>query len=141
MRIRRAMRTGRAMRTRVAVIGGGQSCEHEVSRASAAAIAGALDPGRYDVVQLTIERDGTWSRGDRRLTLAQAVEVLRGCALAIPALHGPRGEDGTAAALCDLAGVPYVGSGVGAGALAMDKWATKLVARELGIAVARRRRC
>ena len=51
-------------------------------------------------------------------------------------LHGPRGEDGTLAALCELAGVPYVGSGVGAGALAMDKWATKLVARGLGIAVA-----
>ena len=50
------------------------------------------------------------------------------CAVAVPALHGPRGEDGTLAALCDLAGVPYVGSGVGAGALAMDKWATKLVA-------------
>jgi D-alanine-D-alanine ligase len=63
--------------------------------------------------------------------------VLRSCAIAIPVLHGPHGEDGTAAALCDLAGVPYVGSGVGAGALAMDKWATKLVARGLGITVAR----
>src|SRR6185437_2294441 len=56
--------------------------------------------------------------------------------VAVPVLHGPRGEDGTVAALCDLAGVPYVGSGVGAGALAMDKWVTKLVARGLGIAVA-----
>ena len=65
--------------------------------------------------------------------LAGAVEVLRGCDVAFPLVHGPHGEDGTLAALCELAGVPYVGSGVGAGALAMDKWATKLVAEAIGI--------
>ena len=54
--------------------------------------------------------------------------------MVLPVVHGPRGEDGTLAALCELAGVPYVGSGVRAGALAMDKWATKLVAARLGIA-------
>jgi D-alanine-D-alanine ligase len=54
----------------------------------------------------------------------------------LPVVHGPRGEDGTLAALCDLAALPYVGSGLGAGALAMDKWATKLVAADLGIATA-----
>ncbi|QIG45107.1 D-alanine--D-alanine ligase [Nocardioides anomalus] len=121
-----------ASRVRVAVVGGGQSCEHEVSLASAAAIADALDPAAYDVVRVTVGRDGTWSPGG----LAGAVELLRGCDVVVPALHGPRGEDGTVAALCELAGVPYVGSGVGAGALAMDKWATKLVARSLGIGVA-----
>jgi D-alanine-D-alanine ligase len=124
------------MRTRVAVIGGGQSCEHDVSLASAAAIAGALDTAAYDVVALTINRNGSWSDGDRDLDLSTAVDLLRTCAVVVPALHGPRGEDGTVAALCDLAHVPYVGSGVGAGALAMDKWATKLVAREVGIGVA-----
>ena len=124
------------MTTRVAVIGGGQNCEHDVSLASAAAIGQALDGRTYDVLALTIGRDGTWSDGDRDLDLATAVDLLRTCAVAVPALHGPRGEDGTVAALCDLAGVPYVGSGVGAGALAMDKWATKLVAREVGVGVA-----
>jgi D-alanine-D-alanine ligase len=125
------------MRTRVAVIGGGQNCEHEVSLSSAAAVADALDPATYDVVRLTIDPEGVWrDREQRPIGLAGAVHVLRSCAVAIPVLHGPRGEDGTVAALCDLAGVPYVGSGVGAGALAMDKWATKLVARGLGIAVA-----
>ena len=121
------------MRTRVAVIGGGQNCEHDVSLASAAAIARALDPS-YDVLALTIGRDGTWSDGDR--AGAQQVDGRGQVEVAVPALHGPRGEDGTVAALCDLAGVPYVGSGVTAGALAMDKWATKLVAREIGIGVA-----
>ena len=61
--------------------------------------------------------------------LAGVAQVLRGCDVAFPLVHGPRGEDGTLAALCELAGLRYVGSGVGAGALAMDKWATKLVAR------------
>ena len=119
-----------ARRTRVAVIGGGQNSEHDVSLASAAAVAGALDPAAYDVVRLTIDPDGVWRDGGQRpIGLAGAVDVLRTCAVAFPVLHGPRGEDGTVAALCELAGVPYVGSGVGAGALAMDKWATKLVAR------------
>ncbi len=126
-----------SVRTRVVVIGGGQSCEHEVSLASAASVAGALDPTAYEVVRLTIDPDGVWCDGEGRpIGLPEAVRVLRTCAVAIPVVHGPHGEDGTLAALCDLAGVPYVGSGVRAGALAMDKWATKLVARSVGIAVA-----
>ncbi len=125
-----------ATRTRVAVVGGGQSCEHDVSLASAAAVGDALDPTAYDVVRLTIDPDGSWREGGRRLALGQAVVVLQSCAAVLPVVHGPRGEDGSLAALCELAGVPYVGSGVGAGALAMDKWATKLVAGALGIATA-----
>jgi D-alanine-D-alanine ligase len=125
------------MRLRVAVIGGGRSCEHEVSLASAASVAAGLDPATYEVVRLTIGRDGTWrDRADRPMSLLGAVRVLHGCDVAFPVVHGSHGEDGTLAALCDLVGIPYVGSGVGAGALAMDKWATKLVAGALGIATA-----
>jgi D-alanine-D-alanine ligase len=123
-------------KTRVAVVGGGQNCEHEVSLASAAAVAAALDPAAYDVVRLTIAPDGSWHQGDRTLALGEAVTVLQSCEAVLPVVHGPRGEDGSLAALCELAGVAYVGSGVGAGALAMDKWATKLVAGALGIASA-----
>lgn len=125
--------------TRVAVVGGGQNCEHEVGLATAASVRAALHPERYRVVPLTIDRDGSWLDGDGHPLpggLADAVGVLRGCDVVFPAVHGPRGEDGTLAALCLLAGTPWVGSGVRAGALAMDKWATKLVARELGIATA-----
>ena len=75
-------------------------------------------------------------REDRPIGLAGAVHVLRILRVAFPVLHGPHGEDGTLAALCDLAGVPYVGSGSRAGALAMDKWVTKLVAAGVGIATA-----
>jgi D-alanine-D-alanine ligase len=124
-------------RTRVAVIGGGQNSEHEVSLASATAIADALDQTTYDVIRLTIDIEGEWrDETGALLGLAWAVEVMRTCDVVVPALHGPRGEDGAVAALCDLTGVPYVGSGLSAGSLAMDKWATKLVARALGIGVA-----
>lgn len=125
------------MRARVAVVGGGQNCEHDVSLASAAAIAGALDPSLYDVVPLTIDPEGCWrDEHGRVLGLAWAIEVIRTCDVVIPAIHGPRGEDGTVAALCDLAHRPYVGSGLTAGAVAMDKWLTKLVARAVGVATA-----
>jgi len=124
-------------RVRVAVIGGGQNCEHEVSLASAASVAAGLDPQTYDVVSLTIGRDGTWrDHGLRPIGLSGAAHVLRSCDVVFPVVHGPRGEDGALAALCELAGLPYVGSGIRAGAIAMDKWTTKLVAGALGIATA-----
>lgn len=118
------------------MIGGGRSVEHDVSLASAAAVADAL-AGSHDVVALTIHRDGSWATASgSRLRLADAVDVLQGCAVAVPMLHGPQGEDGTIAALLDLAGVPYTGSGVRAGAIAMDKWATKAVASAAGVSTA-----
>ncbi|GGL01933.1 hypothetical protein GCM10009769_20050 [Curtobacterium luteum] len=62
--------------------------------------------------------------------------MLAAADVVFPAVHGPGGEDGSLAALAALAGVPVVGSPVCAGALAMDKWATKLVAQASGVAVA-----
>lgn len=128
-----------ASTTRVVVIGGGTSSEHAVSLASAAAIADALDPARFDVVSLTIRADGSWAGPDGHDLagdLAGAVAVLERADAAVAALHGPRGEDGTLAALFDLVGIPYVGSGVAAGAIAMGKNATKLLAASVGVASA-----
>ena len=123
--------------TRVVVIGGGQNAEHDVSLASADGVTAALRGYGHDVVALTIDQDGTWRDHDRHaIGLAGAVCVVGTTDVVVPMVHGPRGEDGTLAALCDLAGVPYVGSGLGAGALAMDKWVTKLVAEAIGIATA-----
>jgi D-alanine-D-alanine ligase len=125
-------------RVRVVVVGGGTSSEHEVSLASAGAIAAALDSDRFEVVPLIIRRDGVWAGPGGRLAgdLAEAVEILERADVAIPALHGVRGEDGTLAALLDLVGIPYVGSGLAAGAAAMSKHATKLLAASAGIATA-----
>src|SRR5690606_29108844 len=139
-RTARACRGGRVnARVRVVVVGGGTSSEHEVSLASAGAIAAALDGDRFEVVPLTIRRDGVWAGPGGRLAgdLAEAVEILERADVAIPALHGVRGEDGTLAALLDLVGTPAVGSGLAAGAAAMSKHATKLLAASAGIATAR----
>jgi D-alanine-D-alanine ligase len=125
------------VKARVAVIGGGNNCEHEVSLASAAAVAAALAETGYQVVRLTIGADGTWHQcGSQLPGLADAVRMLSGCDAVVPVVHGPHGEDGTLAALCDLAGVPCVGSGLRAGALGMDKQVTKLIAADCGIATA-----
>jgi D-alanine-D-alanine ligase len=128
-------------RVRVCVIGGGASGEHDVSLASAAGVAGALDRERYDVYRLTIGRDGAWFDGSAtdersRLTASEAVAGLEGMDVVFPALHGVNGEDGTMAALMGMVRVPVVGGGIRSGALAMDKWATKLIAGALGIATA-----
>lgn len=125
------------MNARVAVIGGGRNCEHEVSLASAAAVAAALAGTGYDVVRLTIGPYGIWHDGGAPLPgLADAVRIVSGCDAVVPVVHGPHGEDGTLAALCDLAGIPCVGSGLRAGALGMDKQVTKLIAADCGIATA-----
>ncbi|MBN9613822.1 MAG: D-alanine--D-alanine ligase [Actinobacteria bacterium] len=134
---------------RIAVIGGGRNCEHEVSLASAAGVAAGLEDAGCSVMRLTIDRDGEWLLNDTatgsgsgpgpsalRLGLPEAIRLMQECDAVFPVLHGPRGEDGTLAALCELIGVAYVGSGVAAGAIAMDKWATKLVAQQIGIATA-----
>ncbi|RKS80431.1 D-alanine-D-alanine ligase [Motilibacter peucedani] len=121
------------------VIGGGANCEHEVGLASAASVAAALDHDRYVVDCLTIAPDGRWLGSDGSPLasgMAGALDRLAHTDVVFPAVHGPRGEDGTLAALCVLAAVPFVGSGVRSGALAMDKWATKLVAEAVGVRTA-----
>jgi len=123
--------------SRIGVVGGGVSCEHDVSLSSAAAVAQALARKGYRVDRFTIERDGRWRINDGPARPPSAAFVdLAECDAVFPVMHGPVGEDGTIAALCELLGVPYVGSGVLAGAVAMDKWATKCVVSELGFRVA-----
>lgn len=124
-------------RPTVAVIAGGRNSEHDVSLASAAGIRRALADD-YDVLDVRICRDGSWTIGDRRrVNASEAVaEVLR-AHVAFPALHGVNGEDGAIAGFLETIGLPYVGSGVVASAIAMDKRATKLVAQSVGVRVAR----
>ncbi len=132
-------------RLRVAVLAGGRSSEHDISLASARSVAGALDPERYDVTEIGIGRDGRWELGTGATTAETLpvpydggpLERLGSVDVVLPILHGPFGEDGTVQGLLELAGVPYVGAGVAASALAMDKDLFKKVMRDSGIPVAR----
>lgn len=133
------------MTTKVLVIGGGQNAEHEVSLASAAAVAAALRMGDHEVTCVTIDRDGIWRVEGRphgssaAESLALALPLLTRTDVVFPAVHGAPGEDGVLAALCALAGVRVVGSGLRAGAIGMDKWTTKLVADAVCLGTARGR--
>jgi D-alanine-D-alanine ligase len=105
---------------RVAVLGGGRSSEHEVSLASAASVREALAGAGHDVLEIEVTRDGRWRCDGRELALT-AGGGLAGADVVFPALHGPYGEDGRVQGLLDCLDVPYVGSGVAASALCIDK--------------------
>ena len=134
-------------KTRVAVVAGGRSSEHDISLASARSVLEALDPSRYEVVTVAIGRDGRWElgTGEDGSSVAETLPIpsssvpatLGDVDVVLPILHGPFGEDGTVQGLLELAGVPYVGAGVAASALCMDKDLFKKVLRDSGIPVAR----
>lgn len=139
------------------MLAGGRSSEHAISRASAYSVLEALDPERYEPTTIEIGRDGRWEITAGRPSelppadepAADAIETLPVIAnsspaaalgridVVLPILHGPFGEDGTVQGLLELAGIPYVGSGVTASALCMDKDLFKAVLRDRGIPVAR----
>jgi D-alanine-D-alanine ligase len=105
---------------RVAVLAGGRSSEHDVSLASAANVSAAVAAAGHDVVPVVIERSGAWTNEGEELALRPG-DGLLGVDAVFPVLHGPFGEDGTVQGLLELLDVPYVGAGVLASALCMDK--------------------
>ena len=106
--------------TRVAVLSGGRSSEHDVSLRSAASVAGGLRAAGYQVATIDVGRDGGWRRDGAPVTLAPGAG-LEGFDAVFPVLHGPFGEDGTVQGLLECLDVPYVGAGVLASALCMHK--------------------
>ena len=161
-------------RTRLVVLFGGRSAEHEVSCISALHVLAAVDPERYDVVPVGITRKGAWVDAaaavaaldtgalslpspddldldhlDPMAVVAPAAPLRAGGAglapgerrghgdggpvVIFPLLHGPMGEDGTVQGLIEVAGVPYVGAGVLASSLCMDKGAAKDVLAGRGL--------
>src|SRR5215470_17589350 len=154
-------------RQRVAVVYGGRSGEHEISLRSATAVIAALDPARYEIVPIAIGKDGRWRTGidslrlldeaqrelraipDHGVEVTAAPEPTRralvplgsGAPLPLdvvfPVLHGTYGEDGTVQGLFELADIPYVGSGVLASAVGMDKAIMKSLFRDAGIPICR----
>ena len=105
---------------KVAVLGGGRSSEHDVSLASAESVRAGLAEGGHEPVEVLIERDGRWTHAGAPLTLEPSGGLLDADAV-FPALHGPFGEDGTVQGLLELLDVPYVGAGVLASSVSMDK--------------------
>ncbi len=150
---------------RVAILSGGRSSEHEVSIASARSVADALARLGLDVITVEIGRNGGWTIGPgppseptelgvapepasdslslarsgaaERLPAPGVTAALAEVDVVFPVLHGPFGEDGTVQGLLELAGVAYVGAGVTASALCMDKDLFKAVLRDRGIPVPR----
>ena len=143
-------------RVRLVVLFGGQSAEHEVSCTTATHVLRAADPDRYDIVPIGITREGTWVQADEAMVaLAKGATALpppleatgteveplptvtpaaaEVPVVVLPLLHGPHGEDGTVQGMLELAGVPFVGSGVLSSALCMDKVVAKQVLAAHGL--------
>jgi D-alanine-D-alanine ligase len=134
----------RNRKLKVGVLFGGRSAEHEVSVVSAQGVIGALDESRFKAVPIGVTRQGTWLTpaqteqaldrirserirsldeplGDGLLYRVAALSSLKRVDIVLPLIHGTNGEDGTLQGLLEMAGVPYVGAGVAASALGMDK--------------------
>ena len=147
-------------RTTLVVLYGGQSAEHDVSCVTAAHVLRAVDHTSYRTIPVAISREGTWHfpamaqlaeggvdprmvpdqliASGEQTTIASIAEISFGTStVVIPLLHGPLGEDGTIQGLLELIDVPYVGSGVLASAIAMDKGMSKTVFAKMGIAQVR----
>ncbi len=139
---------------RIMVLYGGRSGEHEISLRSAASVIEFLDPHRFEVLPVLIDKEGKWHLKSKNLShpvlllpypvdrkahffyletpgRREAIDVV------FPVMHGPLCEDGTIQGLLELADVPYVGSGVLASAIGMDKVIAKKLAKSAGIPVVR----
>jgi D-alanine-D-alanine ligase len=119
------------MKNNVTVVYGGRSGEHEISIRSARSILAALDREKYDVSEIFISKEGRWEPGP----ILPQPGANPGIGVVFPALHGTFGEDGTMQGLLELADLPYVGPGVLASAVAMDKDVMKRVCRAHGLPV------
>ncbi len=131
---------------RVAVLLGGRSSEHEISLASGRSVVAALDPERYEAITVEIGRDGRWELGTGDSSIVETLPVpvsngvpatLAEIDVVLPILHGPFGEDGTVQGMLELANVPYVGAGVAASAINMDKDLMKAVLHARGVPTTR----
>ena len=138
-------------KTKVGLIFGGRSAEHEVSLLSAAAVYTNLDPNKYEVTSIYIRKEGVWKIVESPLLPDRESAGGRACSflpwenlgldrapapdIYFPILHGPYGEDGTIQGLLEMADVPYVGAGVLASAVGMDKASAKALFENKGLPV------
>lgn len=119
------------MKIRVAILYGGRSGEHEISLRSAESIMKAMDRSKYEVMEYFISKEGKW----KPKPILPEPGVHPEIDVVFPVLHGTFGEDGTVQGLLELADLPYVGAGVLASSLSMDKELMKRVCHERGLPV------
>jgi D-alanine-D-alanine ligase len=117
---------------RVAVVSGGRSSEHDVSLNSGASVREGVAAAGHEVLDVRIARSGAWQHDGQTLQLEPGGGLL-GADAVFPVLHGPFGEDGTVQGLLELLDVPYVGAGVLASSLCMDKVVFKEVLAAAGV--------
>jgi D-alanine-D-alanine ligase len=116
---------------RVAIIFGGRSGEHEISLRSAASVKKALHSDKYEISEYFIDKSGKWNPAPFTPEPGMNPDID----VVIPMLHGTFGEDGSIQGLLELADLPYVGAGVLASAVSMDKSMTKRLCKEAGLPV------
>lgn len=144
---------------RVAIVAGGQSSEHPISCISASGVLAAIDKSKFEPILIGITQSGTWIdmresdfekgsdglsyvpvQGEKLVVDVHGIKDSKGNDLGIdlvfPLLHGAYGEDGTIQGLFEMAGIAYVGSGVLASAVAMDKSFAKPIYADFGLRVA-----
>ena len=144
---------------RVAIIAGGRSSEHPISCISASGVLAAIDRSKFEPILFGITQSGTWidmrqsdfergsdglsyvpEGGEKLIVDIHGIKDSKGSDLGIdiafPLLHGAYGEDGTIQGLFEMAGIAYVGSGVLASAVAMDKSFAKPIYADFGLKVA-----
>ncbi|MET1029921.1 D-alanine--D-alanine ligase [Domibacillus tundrae] len=138
------------MKTKLGLLYGGKSAEHNVSLQTAKAVTAAINLNKFDVYPVYISIDGTWTEGGKLEAPAETVEELKLTGnggtehvlsmlaqnkydIVFPLLHGPNGEDGTVQGLLEVLNVPYVGNGVLASSAGMDKIIMKSVFAQAGL--------
>ncbi len=118
---------------KLGVIFGGMSTENEVSVKSAKSILRHLDTEKYEIFPIYIEKDGTWYEYEKKQEISNIIDYLQKLDILFPVLHGLYGEDGTIQGLFELLKKPYVGCGVLASSVGMDKVYTKIIFEKAGL--------
>ena len=133
-------------RPTVLLISGGIGVERDVSLRGAAAVLGYIDPEKYNVTAVTVEKDGSWLTEGEEAVFPVRLGNQRGLLIggkirpvdcAIPLLHGEFGEDGRIQGTLEVAGIPLIGADTVTGAVCIDKGYTRAIAHSLGIPTAR----
>jgi len=122
----------RAQPLDVVVLAGGRSSEHDVSLSSGAAVGAGLTDAGHRVLAVEIGRDGVWRRDGEALSVTPGTGLLD-ADVVFPVLHGPFGEDGTVQGLLEMLDVAYVGAGVAASAVCLDKILFKQLMASVGL--------